>query len=980
MIAGTTGKIVGVVTDASNGQPLAGVNVIVEGTTMGAATNTEGYYIILNIPPGLYTLRFSMMGYKEMRVENVRVQIDLTSTVNAVLEMTMLDLGETVTIVAERPLVQMDMTSSLSAVGAHEIRDLPVQEVSDVVELQAGIVEHQGNLHIRGGRSGEIAYWVDGVTTTDVFDGSMGLRVENSAVQELQVVSGTFNAEYGQAMSGIINIITKEGGKNYHGQIKGYVGDYFSNDDLYSVLNSVADIQDTLMNKTTVREQTENPVKERFNPIYDLEMSLSGPVPFTKNKLSFFTTGRYFKDDGFLYGRNWFTPQGLPGDSALVPMDAVERKSAQFKLTYNAFSNLKVSYNVFWNDFNRDIYWFDRNYRYNPGGLPKGLGSSNSHIFTLNHVLSPKTFYEFRLNRFYSEQESYVYENPDARPHWMVRVAGDSVTAERIIDLATEEGMAEFEQVKQLGRNYEFFIDPQNAEGYVHPDSSKAPAAWSYYRSGNDLNHNYRSTAYWIAKFDLTSQFAKAHQIKLGAEFRFYELALDSYLLRAKQYEGREEQIVPFVPDIPPVSSIYHDKYNRKPKEFSAYAQDKVEFKDMIVNIGLRFDYFDANSVIPEDPTDPNIYDPFKNEHIYKNWRDYPDTVVTPIQKEAWEKQFEKYTPEERRKFMQKKVRPKMQLSPRLGIAYPITDRGVIHFSYGHFFQIPEFQYLYNVPDFKLFSGGGTSILGNADLKAQRTVQYEIGFSQELTENIGMDVTLFYRDVRDWVGTSPRVKTFRPVVSYVKYENKDYENVRGITFKLEKRMSHNFSSRVDYSYQVAEGSYSNPNDAYFALQALREPRINLIPLNWDQRHTLNAQLIYQFKGFTTSFIGKLYSGKPYTPAFTKGAYVGGSALTGLPENSSRKPTISSVDLYLTRVINIKNFTVSAFLYVYNLFDQRGELNVFNDTGTATYTTDPTIDEVPHDPSRIGTVYDIFTRRPDWYIKPREMQLGLTFEF
>ena len=963
LFSGVTGKIAGTITDTESGVGLPGVNVVIIGSNLGAATNGEGNYTIIGVPPGVYQLKISMMGYKEVIVENVRVSIDLTTWINSSLNPTVLETEEVVTIVAERPLVQMDMTSSLTIVGSKEIEMLPAQSIEGVVELQAGVVNYSG-LHIRGGRSGEIAYWVDGVATTDVFDGGQGITVENSAVEELQVVSGTFNAEYGRAMSGIINIITKEGSPKFSGQIKGYVGDYLSGDPVYEVLER-SDVLENPSDETLVLDEAaENPVK-KFNPIYNGEISLSGPVPFTNNKLSFFTTARYFTNEGYLYGRDWYRPQGIPGDSSLVPMNPYQRTSAQVKFTWHPVNSIKLAYNIFWNDYQIDkSFW--RTYKYNPGGVPQQFGGGLSQIFTLNHVLSANTFYEIRVNRFRQNYESYVHKDPSSRPHWLVHVLDDSGIVLQTLDLATEAGQAAFNLVKQQRLNYRFFVDPNNSDGYVHPDSARDPAAFSFYRAGNSLDHFYRKTDYWVGKLDFTSQLNQIHQVKAGIEFRTYELYLDSYTLQAKREPGKDEQIVPFTPEVPAISTIFHDQYTRNPREFAAYLQDKIELKDMIVNVGLRLDYFDANSVMPADPADPNIYDPFKDVNIYKN----PD---------APEAERQKYTPEERRTFMHKKVDPKMQLSPRLGIAYPITDKGMIHFSYGHFFQIPEFQFLYDSPDFKMSSGGGRTIVGNADLNTQKTVQYEIGLAQQLTTNIGIDLTLFYRDIRDWVGTSPVIKTVRPSVAYVKYENKDYANVRGINIKLEKRMSDGFSGRIDYGYQVAEGTYSNPNDAFYALQANQEPRLNLIPLNWDQRQSLNAQFLYQIKGWTATLVGKLYSGTPYTPSFAKGERVGGTALSDLRENSGRKPTINSYDIYLTRRFELGRLECTFFTYLYNIFDQRGESGVFSDTGTATYTTFPILSEVPLVSNRVGTVEDLM-RRPEWFIAPRQIQIGLTLGF
>jgi outer membrane receptor protein involved in Fe transport len=986
LFSGTTGKIAGVIVDSATKNPLPGANIVLEGTTMGAATDVNGNYIILNVPPGAYTLRASMMGYKTHRVEDVRVKIDMTITINFALEATVLEVGEEITVVAERPLVQRDMTSSLTSVGSQEIAALPVQEFRDVLELQAGIVRSGNDLHIRGGRAGEVAYWVDGVATTDLFSGGSGVTVENSAIEELQVVSGTFNAEYGQAMSGIINIITKEGGQKYTGQVKAYVGDFISDDKSFRLLKSVATEKDPATGKTITIGDMENPLR-KFNPIYNAEFSLSGPVPLLGDKLSFFTNGRYYSTNGHLYGREWFTPLGTAGDSSLVPLNPFSKTSAQGKLSLNLSANLKVSYNLFWNNWANDrIYYrhstYDgtvdgHNFKYTPGGLPQELGGGTSHILAWNHVLSPSTFYEIRVNRFYNEYKRYVYEDPHAMPKYLVQVYPDTVRnlEGKILDPSIPAEAEEFNRLKQERRDYEYIIAPDSPLGYVHPDSAQsAPTSDSFYKVGMDMEHYKRSTAFWVGKFDLTSQINAVNQVEAGVEFRQHELTLHSYTLRPKMRGA--EQIVPFEPDKPEVGSIYRHDYNQTPREISAYVQDKIELKDIIFRLGLRFDYFDANSTIPTDPTDPNIYDPF---YIKNRYKDAPESLSNLVYKEDYDNIYTQYDPEERRAFMQKKVAAKMQLSPRLGIAYPITNRGVIHFSYGHFFQIPEFQYLYDNPDFKLSPSGGYTIFGNPDLKPQKTVMYEIGLQQQLTENIAIDATLFYRDVRDWVGTSPLIDTPIPSVKYSQYENKDYENVRGVTLKVEKRYSNNFSARLDYSYQVAEGTYSNPNDAYDDISAKKEPRKTLVPMNWDQNHTLNGSIVYRVSNWTISMIGRYWTGRPYTPEFVRGEVLGSAAYSGLKENSSRLPSQKSVDLYINKQFQLSSLRLELFMNVYNLFDQKDETSVYGDTGSADYTT--TIDplKIPYNPKRIGTIED-YVNQAGWYTEPRQVQVGLIIGF
>ncbi len=989
--AGTSGKIAGKITDAESGEPLIGANIMIKRTTMGAACDMNGNYVILNVPPGIYTLTVSVIGYQQVQYNDVRVSVDLTTRIDVALKATVLDLGEAVVVTAERNLIIKDMTSSLSSMSSDQIESLPVQQVQEVLRLNAGIIESDGRLHIRGGRPGEVAYWVDGVSATDLYDGRMGVTVENTAVQELQVISGTFNAEYGQAMSGIVNIITKEGSKKYSGQLRLYGGDYISSDKVFGLYPSLKTEADPMTSITNVvAGELENPLS-KFNPIYNAELSVGGPVPLTNNKLTFFTNGRYFYNEGYFYGRNWFRPNGTPGDSSLVAMNPNETISLQGKLNYQVNPTMRLSGTLFWNQSTRDRNYFRFNstdyqfnptgesnfqqfnvhdFKYVPYGLPQSHGSGLTSTLLFNHVLSPATFYEFRLSRYTSESEQYVYENATASIKYLVSVIADEskgIEAETF-DPFTAEGEAHLQSIIAQGGRYEYVPDPNGPDGYIEPETINQPTSYSFMNKGMDVTNAERSSAYWVGKLDATSQVNPIHQIKFGSEVRLHELKLHAFQIVPKT-DASGQPITPFEPAIPEVGSIYRHDYNRKPQEFSAYVQDKAEFKSIIFNVGLRFDYFDANASVPTDPEDPNIYAPFKPEHIYKN---YSSTVP--------EDQLVEYTPDERREFMQKEVKAKNALSLRLGTAFPITERGVIHFSYGHFFQIPEFQYLYTNPDFKITSGSGIGLFGNPDLKPQKTVMYEIGLQQQITEQVGVDVTLFYRDVRDWVGTSPIVQTAKTGVAYSMFENKDYSNVRGITLKLEKRLSNHYSFRADYSFQTAEGTYSNPQDAYNSALANRAPVLTLLPMNWDQRHTANAQVIYDISSWTFSLIGRYWSGRPYTPSFPKSEAVGASAVSGLTTNSERRPAQKGIDLTINRAIKLDSQrTIEFFINVYNLLDQRDATNVYADTGSPDYTTNIDPATVPYNSARVSTVED-YVNQPSWYTAPRQIHVGLNFGF
>ena len=225
LFAGTTGKISGTVTDQETGEPIVGANVIIEGTYLGASADLEGYFSISNIPPGEYRVIFSAVGYQKIIVEKVRVNIDLTTNLDMKLSSSVIQLNQEVVVTSQRPLVQKDLTSTSVTISSNEIRMMPVESIGQIVNLQAGVIDG----HFRGGRSNDVAYLIDGVAVTDAYNGGFGVQVENSSVRQMEVISGTFNAEYGQALSGVVNIVTQSGSDKFEGYVSGYVGSYFTN-------------------------------------------------------------------------------------------------------------------------------------------------------------------------------------------------------------------------------------------------------------------------------------------------------------------------------------------------------------------------------------------------------------------------------------------------------------------------------------------------------------------------------------------------------------------------------------------------------------------------------------------------------------------------------------------------------------------------------------------------------------------------------
>ena len=213
----STGKISGKVVD-TNGDPLPGTNVVIVGTTQGASTDGNGDYFILNVTPGTYTLQVSMVGYTTVTQSGVRVNIDLTTPVNFSGQFAMAEeaLGrDEITVIAERPVVQADISANVQYLTAQEIETLPVTSLTEAIELQAGVLTSPlGDLSIRGSDLSEISYTVDGMSMRDGRDNTPMSTVSVTAIQDAKVQTGGFNAEYGNVRSGLVNIVTKEGRKD----------------------------------------------------------------------------------------------------------------------------------------------------------------------------------------------------------------------------------------------------------------------------------------------------------------------------------------------------------------------------------------------------------------------------------------------------------------------------------------------------------------------------------------------------------------------------------------------------------------------------------------------------------------------------------------------------------------------------------------------------------------------------------------------
>jgi len=908
-----SGKISGKITDAT-GEPVPFVNVIVEGTNYGAATNVDGLYSIIGIPPGTYSIKASAIGFNSTRTTGIHVSIDLTTKIDIKMAEASVELKQEVVVVATRPLVTKDLTSSTSIIGKDDIAALPVTEFQEVLHLKAGYVGD----NVRGGRTGEVVYAIDGVPMTDVYDGSTVVDVNANSIQELQFVSGAFNAEYGKALSGYINIATKDGDNTFTGNLTSYMGDnYSTHTDIFRDLNNF-----------------------KPNNIFNVEGSLSGPI--IPNYVYFYTDLRYIYFGGWERGLRVFNPWDITvnkgatvplesrytidstGNDKVVAMNWNKKEYGQGKITIKPIPELKVTLNYIVDDVRYQDY--DQMFQLDPDGNFHKLREGNTNILGITHTLSNSTFYQANFSYFFKKYYQYVYQDLND-PRWV----NSSLLSQQPTEVPT---------FYTGGQQNSYFKRITNTDGF---------------------------------KWDITSQVTQVHQIKAGVDFNQHHLGFDNVNLiqyldlnkNGKWDPGEPEGNAipqptspngnPFVsekmPSITdPNENLNIDVYERKPIEFSSYLQDKIELNELIINLGVRYDYFKSDGKLLVDPSDPNIYSPVKPENM----------ALTMAQRLAkWYKD----------------PTAKWKISPRLGVAFPITDRGVVHFSYGHFFQIPSFELLYQNPEYKFSQGtGNVGVAGNPDLAPQETISGEVGVQQAFSDIISVDLTGYFRDIRNLAGTrADEIVIFGGASKYSQYVNSDFGFVRGIVLTVTKRFSDSWSATLDYTLQAAKGNASDPNATRDYLISGKLPEIQLVRLNWDQSHTLNATFTYansDMWGF--SLIGSWGSGFPYTPTESV-------ALSDLLTNSELKPSTFNIDLKAYKDFLFGTYRVSLFARIFNLLDTKNMVNVYDDSGVADFTEDMFLRRQAGQTKIVNTV-DQYYANPTFYSEPRRIEFGASLFF
>jgi outer membrane receptor protein involved in Fe transport len=925
------GRIIGKVTIAGTGKPLPYANIMILGTQYGATSRGDGEYIIVGIPPGTYSVRATYMGYTTVTRKDVQVFPNQAARVAFDLKETTVGSNNELIVLSKRPMVEVDVASTSRTMGSEELKVLPVGEtLNDAMAIQAGIVSSRDEFHIRGGRTDEVVYIVDGVKMKDALSGSStGEQFNARSVAEMNVITGGFSAKYGQALSGVVDVKMKEGGPAYHGYFA-YSTDrtpffsYYNYDyvdfqvggpealsafllpklgvhlpgEMTFFLDASAEVSDTYLSDIgDLRKETTLPefsdVSQELLPWYK---KYSGdPRLISSYKDSFF-------GKEFTYG-SFFAPRSDNNWRVLGKL--VWKLTSNQKVGLSATKWLKIGEGF----TEHDIGEISQNVISYPWSWSRRLdhyytvtSDQNSFSAFWKNTLSKSSNYNLQISRYFSGSHTDV-----AGKLWS--------------------------QYKQ-------------DDDTVLPDSLNSVY---FYDTGDAPNWRDRYIETWSLDWDLVKRFEPHHEASAGLEANYENV---QYISIAYPWEYDPDGL-----------GSQHDLFHVYPNKGSLYAEDKIEYEGFITSLGMRYDYWFPGAAVERAVADTSN----KNITSFTRANFYHDTH------EMFGHRY------------------KDHLSPRIAVSHPITERDNLFFNYGHFTQWPTYFYVYS--KIASVSSEAYPRIGNPNLNPEVSVQYELGARHQFTDDMAGNITLFYKDIYDYPTATPFTlkagidpSTGQPLVTtFFIYRNVDYARSRGIEIEFKKRKSRNLSYDISYTYSVATGKSGDPNAAKLVQEAggdFSEANLGEIYMWWNRPHKLSAYMDYQvpLDGPAGSIFGLkvppgcglylywyIMSGEAYTPLNSDGSQAG--------EDYSRNgPPESELNMKLTKAFRVGNKTLQVMLQGANVLNRQNPRQVDPQTGE------------PYEPG-VGTMlrnnteyYRIQYANPAYWGEPRNFKLSISYEW
>jgi len=879
-----------------------------------------------------------------MVIENIRVMVNLTTEVNFALQEEALQT-DAIVVVAERPLINKNVTNSNSIITAQDIENLPIRGVNNIVSQQAGIVNQAGNLYVRGSRLDAVAFYQDGVLVTDPIFGGSATTSINNAIEEIQFQAGGYSAEYSSANGGIINTYTKVGSEQYKFNVE-------------LITDNFVGVGNKYLGGYSYGQS-------------EYVITAGGPVIPSNENLRF-----------FIAGNNQFerSPQrfyrGIDETNVFDPTVAASGIADTFDIyspegyrvnshtnTYTVQGNLTYDIKPVTLRFNGSWQYVEGRNGAGTEGLPatndiayaKSLdraGINQSETITaalkLTHILSGNSFYDVNINYFNN------FDIPHMDPIFKHNIAayGDSIENAKVGTLLDSDGSP---------------ATDYNAYGW---DFQKLQP-WNAYVKR-------RQIAYGI-NANFLYQLGRHNELKVGGEYKIYTIRNYStgqpmsIASLARTVADRDPRDV-----YARLDNYGYDIYGnetdsgldgpRHPVFAGLYLQDKLEYADLIINAGIRFDYYFTDS---EEFINPN------NVVFDENDRIDPSSL--------------------------KDVPAFTQVSPRLGFSFPVTERTIFHAQYGRFFQQSRLRDIYQ--GYNLVADnikGGFAIQNPVGfgLKPERTTQYELGFKQQLGNNFAFDLTLFYKDIKDQV--QQRSIYADPEANHLQYYawvNGDFETIKGFEIKMDLRRTSRVAGSIDYTFSDALGTGSNPSSSFRSIwqSPTAEPFFpqQIAPVTFNQTHRGSVILDYRFGAgdggvMERSGVNMLFQ---FTSGFNYTRWNGfAQARTPVESlNYSTTPWTYRLDMKIDKSFTFGPVDFNVYLWITNVLNTQNVVQVFNTSGDAYDDGWLATNEGATRSDAYGQygeqyrelhdkIYRAMTYDPTYFDPPRQIRLGLRLDY
>ncbi|MGA2667701.1 MAG: TonB-dependent receptor [Ignavibacteria bacterium] len=889
----TTGSIGGTVIDAKDKTPIAGAIIKIEGTSKGVETDANGGYVFLNMDVGTYSLICTYVGYTASRQTGIRVSVDQKTQVN----FEMAEAGvktDTLEIIAQRKGIDVEQSGRL--IESQQIDNQGIHGIQNIAAKTSGVIQDEKStaLNIRGGRSSENLIIVDGVSTTNPVDGSSTAYVSNSQLQEISVLTGGFGAEYGNALSGVINVTTKSGTNRY--------------------LGSVEVISDVLTNKNWIGTNSQG---------YNLyNATLGGPLIPTKglSKVINFFGG---VERQFLLNSSpsWIADKLY--DNGIIPnlSSRLWNVNGRLAIDLSEIKNTKIpiqlkggiSYTDNWNrSYQASFLGYDsQRWRYN--------SSQDMQVFArISHTVNNKFYYELQGNYYKTRLE---FGDPEFTP--LFKGAPDFYSSA-------------WRNIFKVGdTNYVPGLATQGGEKQLDPTGI-------FRQYGTPYNFYHLSeVSYWGGKLDatwalLTKKFGN-HEVKFGGEYRYHILQkMEFYSPSVAQnnydtatgtnlekqinlwYSGSGARMKGYGYDIVDQFGnhiVQGDDVNpRHPLIGAFYLRDKVDFPDFSFNGGVRIDYLNVNGEV------------LKDVNVVVG----PDGSLLPSS-------------------VYQQSKANISVSPRLGFSFPVTEKTIFVAQFGKFIQMPPLDYLYTnrIAFSQFFQTSLQDVAENSSLTPEKLTSYEVGVKQTVGDYLNMGVTAYYRSTQDQIGVNKVLASQYVPIGYTIYQNSDFSVSRGLEFYLSLRRYNRFAADISYTLLYASGTGSTPTEKINLVNQQNAYPQFTFPLAFDQRHTGSVNLDYRFgesdvpkgtmgqilKNLGFNVLFSFNSGRPYTSRLLPTQpFQPSSGEATSPKNSVYTDWNFSIDLKIDKTVNIWKTSWNFYVYVTNLMNNQLIETVWEGTG------------------------------------------------